>query len=324
MSDDNAPEFDSHGHLISPFYGYWPTEWICMMFTILFTISTLLHFGQAIHYRTRWLIYTAVLAGVGEMTGWGSRLWSSHQPLAQTPFVIQIICTICAATPLVGALFISFGQLVTAAGEQYSRLSPRLYSRIFLTADSIALFLQFAGGSIADNDSELVSKIGTYVMLGAIAFQLVLLIIFAIFAAEYLWRRSNDRPIRRAPAYEDAASHGPMETPLKHLATGICLMTLFLFIRSVHDTSPDPPSDAKRFHSGVYRTVELADGFNGRIIHTQVYFNVLDGAMVTLAMYTLNVFHTGRLLRAAAPQWTADKLPLRTVRSAAEDGGPAV
>lgn len=69
---------------------------------------------------------------------------------------------------------------------------------------------------------------------------------------------------------------------------------------------------------GVYRTIELADGWNGRIISTQVYFSayypfqmidctalpdpvsslldVLDGAMVVLAMYTWNILHPGIVL----------------------------
>ena len=70
----------------------------------------------------------------------------------------------------------------------------------------------------------------------------------------------------------------------------------------------------------MYRTIELADGWNGRIISTQVLFSaflpsqsfceltendtflsffftdVLDGAMITLAMYTMNFAHPGLLL----------------------------
>jgi hypothetical protein len=49
--------------------------------------------------------------------------------------------------------------------------------------------------------------------------------------------------------------------------------------------------------SGVYRVIELQDGWLGRIIRTQVYFNVLDGAMVTLAMCTFNFAHPGSLLK---------------------------
>jgi hypothetical protein len=67
--------------------------------------------------------------------------------------------------------------------------------------------------------------------------------------------------------------------------------------------------------SAVYRTIELAGGWNGRVISTQRYFSalmllfylitlvipffstdVLDGAMVTLAIFTLNIAHPGLLL----------------------------
>lgn len=70
-------------------------------------------------------------------------------------------------------------------------------------------------------------------------------------------------------------------------------------------------------NSAVYRTIELADGWTGRIIHTQVYFSeststflerrpadgrvrldVLDGAMIVLAIYTLNFAHPGIFLRS--------------------------
>lgn len=63
------------------------------------------------------------------------------------------------------------------------------------------------------------------------------------------------------------------------------------------------------------RLQELANGWGGRIITTQVYFSkplfwkayhgwlinvvtidVLDGGMIVLAMYTLNIFHPGYLL----------------------------
>ena len=48
-----------------------------------------LHFGQAIHRRAWFLLPTAVLAGIGEMIGWGGRLWSSYEPLADDPYMMQ-------------------------------------------------------------------------------------------------------------------------------------------------------------------------------------------------------------------------------------------
>jgi hypothetical protein len=70
----------------------------------------------------------------------------------------------------------------------------------------------------------------------------------------------------------------------------------------------------------IYRVIELAGGWDGRVIETEVYFStffpllsiysgahlfihlrsdVLDGAMITLAMFTLNFFHPGCLLAEA-------------------------
>jgi len=67
----------------------------------------------------------------------------------------------------------------------------------------------------------------------------------------------------------------------------------------------------------IYRTIELSEGWNGRIISNELYFStshiflvcfhcsqllmdnvidVLDGAMVTIAMYTINIGHPGLLL----------------------------
>lgn len=69
--------------------------------------------------------------------------------------------------------------------------------------------------------------------------------------------------------------------------------------------------------SAVYRTVELATGWNGRIIRTEAYFRkshfgfhssalrfsvVLDGVMIVIAMYTINVLHPGRLLERSVEQ----------------------
>jgi len=46
----------------------------------------------------------------------------------------------------------------------------------------------------------------------------------------------------------------------------------------------------------IYRTIELADGWNGRIITTEWYFNVFDATPIVLAMVAINIFHPGRLI----------------------------
>ena len=64
----------------------------------------------------------------------------------------------------------------------------------------------------------------------------------------------------------------------------------------------------------VYRTIELVDGWNGRIIKNELYFNIMDGAMIVAAMFCLNELHPGRLLKP-------DSVPVKEIASISSSSG---
>ncbi|KAI0735120.1 RTA1-domain-containing protein [Earliella scabrosa] len=270
-------------------YGYVPTLWVCITFIALFGVSTFAHTVQSFYFRMRWLLPTASLAGIMEVIGWSARLWSSINPANHDPFIMQISVTIMAPSPLVGALFICFEKVLVRLGEQYSRLRPQWYTRIFLTCDVISLITQGVGGGLAGSadsgDREQVD-LGGNIMLGGIVFQMVSITVFVALMVEYFIRYMTDRPVRQLKNVAVDASvetltppgRGELNMRMQLMILGIWLNTLFLFIRSV------------------YRTIELIDGFDGKITQTQIYFNIFDGAMIVLAMYTLNLLHPGWLL----------------------------
>ncbi|KAH9914183.1 RTA1-domain-containing protein [Epithele typhae] len=262
-------------------YGYVPTEWICILFVVLFSLSTLVHLCQAVHSRLWWLLPTTVLCGITEIIGWSGRLWSSKNPTNLNPFLMQISTTIIAPTMLIAASFIVLGQIIRRLGQQYSRLSAWWYTIIFISCDIIALVIQAVGGakaSIAAQNGDNPSS-GGNVMLGGIAFQLAAVCVYLAFASEFLVRYFRDRPVRAVSA---------METKRPALAAAVRLMLLALALDGV-----------LILIRSIYRTIELSDGWTGRIITTQVYFNALDGGAILLALFTLNVFHPGRLLGKA-------------------------
>ncbi|KAL1730617.1 RTA1 like protein-domain-containing protein [Schizophyllum commune] len=270
-------------------YGYVPTEWICILYLVLFGITTAAHFGQTIWYRQWWLFATAVLCGALECLGWAGRLWSNRNILADDPYMIQIVTTIIAPTPLLAANFVMMGRLVRRLGPAYSRLSPRWYTIIFCSCDVISLVVQGAGGGIAasadDHDG---AELGGNIMLGGIAFQLAVIVFFTLFGAEFLWRYFTDRPHPKQAAAAASSTttltppRGALTTLLKLTIACLTATTVLLCIRAV------------------YRLIELSDGWNGEIITTEVWFNVFDAAMVVVAMYCLNVLHPGWTLREPA------------------------
>ncbi|KAF7985360.1 hypothetical protein HWV62_6587 [Athelia sp. TMB] len=262
-------------------YHYLPTEYVCIIFVVLFGLSTLIHLGQMFRYRMWWIAPTALLAGLAEIIGWSARLWSSQNVLLKTPYVIHII----------------LGAVIRRLGPQYSRLSPLWCAPhplfclpapthpctdtiVFCTFDVISLVVQAVGGAMASAALTLpVAQKGAHIMLGGIVFQMFSITVYVVCAIEFFWRFFNDRPVERG---EDpkGALRGTPDRRLQVMMAALAFDTLCIFIRAI------------------YRTIELANGWTGHVIETQVYFNVCDGAMIVLAIYTLNFFHPGRLLGA--------------------------
>ncbi|TFY57327.1 hypothetical protein EVJ58_g7087 [Rhodofomes roseus] len=254
-------------------YGYVPTEWICILFLVLFSLSTALHSVETLHTRLWWLIPTACTAGALEILGWVGRLWSSLNVDAENPYLMQIVTTIIAPTPLVAANFVILGELIRRLGPSYSRLSPVWYTAVFVCCDIVSLVVQAVGGGMAATAvNQYESPVtGGHIMLAGIAFQMVYMLLASEFALRFLY----DKPVRDV-VHASGRHHFNRNAQLMLL--GLTFSSLCIFIRSV------------------YRTIELAGGWDGYIISTQRYFNWLDGGMITLAMFCLNLFHPGYLL----------------------------
>ncbi|KAG1849235.1 RTA-like protein, partial [Suillus subluteus] len=266
-------------------YHYVPTEWICVLFVVLYSISAALHLGQALKYKLWWMIPTVTFAGLLEILGWSARLWSSRNPRLLMHYEMQIVGTIIAPTPLVAANFIILGKVITQIGSQYSRLTPKIYTIIFLCFDVVCLIVQAVGGASAVHaastktnatmvcTSSHVSQ-GMNIMLGGIAAQLFAIVIYVTLAAETLLRLRYNMPFHYVDQPRILEKGQPaVSKKLQLMLFGMVFCTLCIFIQSV------------------YRTVELANGWAGPVISTERYFDWLDGGMVTLALYTLNFFH---------------------------------
>src|ERR1700733_13734174 len=132
---------------------------------------------------------------------------------------------------------------------------------------------------------------------------IVAILVYLIIAAEYLQRLHTDKPLDTMLPPESsggakypgvALSALPNEsTPdleiktegltllpprMRLMIAGLAFSSILLLIRAV------------------YRLAELADGWTGTIIETEWLFNVFDGGMVVLAIYTINFIHPGLFL----------------------------
>jgi len=260
-------------------FNYVPSFPAGIVFVVLFSIVTTIHLGQALHSKLWWLLPTVVTGGVGEIIGWAGRLWGSKNPTSQNPFLMQITTTIISPTFILAANFVIVGTLIRKLGPKYSRLRPRLYTVVFCTCDVIALVVQSIGGaSASEATTQVAAARGGHIALGGIAFQFAAIVVYMLLSTEFFIRFLLKKPF---PGREDTLNNGTLpvlDSRTKQMIFGVGLSTLAMFIR------------------GIYRTIELANGWGGRIISTESYFIALDGAMILLSMLALCVFHPGRLL----------------------------
>ncbi|KAG8867453.1 hypothetical protein FRB97_003337 [Tulasnella sp. 331] len=273
-------------------FGFVPTLSVCIVFVALFAITGLVHLFQAFHYRVkRWWIPTVVTCGLVEVIGWSGRIWGSQNVWSQNPYIMHF---------MTAAFFITFVRIIIIIGPEYSRLSPRIYTYLFVGVDVVALVIQSIGGGMAATaNTPSGSQNGAHVMVGGIILQMAAITIYSLTSIEYFWRVFAERPLRvrrdpLAPSLpqsetttadgektNDSREHRGLDnlTPnVRTMLLGLVIATILVLIRSV------------------YRTIELLDGWGGPIITNQTLFDCLDGIPIFLAMVTLNIFHPGRLI----------------------------
>ncbi|EAU82398.1 hypothetical protein CC1G_06708 [Coprinopsis cinerea okayama7 len=262
-------------------YGYAPTKSVAIAFVVLFSISTVGHIVQATARKQWFLFATAIFCGILEVVGWSARLKSHFDPFDLLPYQIQTVATVLGPTPLLAANFVIFGRIIRVLGTDYSRLSPRWYTGIFCTIDVLSLFIQGGGGAVAAINSDTLegANKGGLIMLGGIILHVVAIVFYALLAVEYYIRFVIERPLNKINlAHKHYTARGRLTKRIELMLVGLTFNTLCLFVRAL------------------YRTVELAEGWGGRILRTEIYFNWLDGAMIVLALWTFNIFHPGWLL----------------------------
>lgn len=108
---------------------------------------------------------------------------------------------------------------------------------------------------------------GTNTMVAGIVFQLVSISVFVYFAFDFLRRATR----------AGLLSIGKMNS-VNYIIFAMIISIVFIYIRSI------------------YRVIELAQGWTGYVMTHEVFFIILDGVMMVVAVGIFNIFHPGWLL----------------------------
>ncbi|KAI9786567.1 MAG: hypothetical protein M1816_007891 [Peltula sp. TS41687] len=257
-------------------YNYRPSLAANSVLLALFAISLIVHIIQGVRWRTWGFTITLILGCSTEVIGYIGRIISWKDPFGQNGFLTQICCLTIAPAFFAASIYLCISKIVTGLGRDISRISPRTYMLIFIPCDLLSLILQSTGGGLSSvaSQNDQSTETGSNIMLAGLAFQVVTMSLFMILCADYAFRYFRAR--RRDVGLENTpATTTRLDWKFKLFLYALALATITIFIRCV------------------YRVVELADGWNGDLIHNETLFIVLEGVMVIIASFALNVGHPG-------------------------------
>ncbi|KAI2622406.1 RTA1-domain-containing protein [Hypoxylon sp. NC1633] len=244
-------------------YGYRPSLAAGITFCILFGIAVFGHGFQTIRLR-RWTSGLLTIGASTELIGWAGRTWSSECPYNQNAYLIQITTLIIAPVFFTAALYVLLGTFISILGQEYSLISARTYTIIFMTCDVVSLVVQAAGGAMASSAAgqQKDTKLGTNIMVAGVIFQLVAMTAFALLALDFCRRSSK------------------LDTPREYnkILVASLISLIAIYARSI------------------FRAIELIEGWTGYLMMYEAYFIALDGALMAIAVGIFLLFDPARTI----------------------------
>ncbi|KAG9099444.1 hypothetical protein FS749_001251 [Ceratobasidium sp. UAMH 11750] len=235
-----------------------------ILFTVLFGLTLLVHFGQAIRGRCRYLI-PLLIATALETAGYVFRYLAIKMPTQEWPSILSQIFIIVAPAFLAANEYMIFGRIMAYVGSEHGLVRPTIITKLFVGADILTILTQAAGGSMLNGDNMSSLRIGRLILIGGLAAQVGTFAIFMVLAVAFDIRT-------RRPLGSDMKVIHPLMWAL--YASGILII-----IRSI------------------YRTIEFsqihftADDETGYVVDHEWLFYVFDSLLVLAATVVLNIIH---------------------------------
>ncbi|KAH7213124.1 RTA1 like protein-domain-containing protein [Fusarium oxysporum] len=282
----------NYRHADWSFYRYEPSTAAAVIFVVLFSITTIVHVFQLIKTKT-WYMLAFCLGGISEIAGYiGRAINSTEDPGCWTlgPYVVQSVLLLIAPALMAASIYMILSRVILLTeGEVHAVIRRRWLTKIFVVGDIISIELQSAGGSMMSgaNEGNNLMKIGEYIIIGGLFFQLAIFGIFIVVVSVF-HRRMNRSPTSKS-----------LEPSIRwrHYLTTLYITSGFIWVRSL------------------FRVIEYLDGNDGYLMRTEAFMFVFDATLIWIVMVWMNWYHPseiGLLLRNELPVTTGfELLPFR-------------
>ncbi|KAJ5233665.1 uncharacterized protein N7469_005431 [Penicillium citrinum] len=250
------------------FYYYTPSTAAAAIFTVLFGLSSIMHFYQLIRTRT-WFMIPFLIGGLLETVGYIGRLLSSIEApdFTKGPYIMQSALILIAPAFLAASIYMTLGRIIQMLdAEQSSVIKLRWLTKIFVAGDVLSFLMQASGAGIMVKDMTNPST-GENIIIGGLFVQIVFFGFFAISAVIFQIRLSK-RPTARSIELS-ALWH-------KHMIA-LYVASVLILVRSV------------------VRVVEYLQGYDGYLMRTEAFIYVFDALLMFVTMLVLQYAHPSEI-----------------------------
>ncbi|KAI1809081.1 RTA1-domain-containing protein [Poronia punctata] len=254
-------------------YGYRPNLGVDIFFVIVY--SSIVSYCLYIISREKkgWLSYNIaiILGSLLELVGFVARIYGYVDPFVNIPWILQYTFLTIAPVFMTAAIYVCIGRLADYLGRGLFNIRPRLYARIFIPSDILALLIQSSGGGLSSSEKDSVDEgvtAGQSIIISGLALQVISLTIFFLLflavvgpARLFLPRGHRSGKLSRAD---------------RRVRTFVILVSVAILLI---------------IGRSVYRTVEFSQGIYSPLGHKEVLFIILDGFPMAIATSILVLFH---------------------------------
>uniref|UniRef100_A0A8H7KDE0 Uncharacterized protein n=1 Tax=Bionectria ochroleuca TaxID=29856 RepID=A0A8H7KDE0_BIOOC len=151
-------------------------------------------------------LMTFIIIGcIWSMVGYGGRVMLWINPWSFTGFVTQMICITGCPVFFTAAIYITLSRAIQFFSPEMSRLPPRAFYWLFISSDIICLVLQSIGGALSSTSSG-ASETGLHIAMAGLSLQVVVLVVFCAFFADYMIRYIQRQKSRLQPGEKAIAT----------------------------------------------------------------------------------------------------------------------
>ncbi|KAG8526875.1 uncharacterized protein KY384_008304 [Bacidia gigantensis] len=254
------------------------------LYTVLFGLTFLTHFVQAITYRKGYC-WVITMGAIWQTAAYIFRVLSIQHITNETFYILWFVLILLAPLWTNAFVYMVLGRMVYNYTSTAKILGVKAWrcTLIFVLLDILAFILQLTGAVMASGDDLTNAQImrGLHIYMGGVGIQQFFILCFLFLAFRFQQRMKRDTPM--------ASMHQPLAL----------LYTIYavLFLITVRI---------------IFRLIEYAKGYETGIPTHEAYQYVFDSTAMLIALALLNVVHPGRIM----PGKEAD-FPSRKQRKAA-------